>query len=532
MAAGDGEDGQAADTPSWSLDNLNWTGGDAQRYTGYGENEHTDYLNPQGTDYGDDFYRAAGYNGPTTLGNEGGADNSYMMHPQLSQWLKDNNYKFGFSHYGNDQSGGLHNVFQMFNGNNQGVGNRVDNKADSDKQFGYALSALGAAGGAYVGGAVAGGYGAGSVGTGIASGAGGGAAGASASTGGDPQATLKGGITGAVGGAVAGYNPAGAVGITDPQYAKYFNNAVGSGVKTAVGGGSGSQIGQSVLGSATNSAVSAGMQTGASMFGNDSYDPNFGSGGYYTGSGGSDGSTMNLNNDNTQASSLSDWMGKSNNYSSPMAGSAMGQYINAPLTSPNAQQPSMDYSPGVDFNPSIPAGGAAQPNPYKAAMMKALGLTQSNGQNSPGAFDNMAGNLMQLYQSRKNSQQYGGLADNLQSLYGQNSPYAQHLQQSLLRADAAAGRRSQVGPRSVELQARLADLNSRNAPEIARLRASQQNNQGQTLQSLMRMGGQTGAFSTMGNSLRDWFNPQPQTQNNNGYGGFGDVQYGEGYGPQ
>jgi len=64
---------------------------------------------------------------------------------------------------------------------------------------------------------------------------------------------------------------------------------------------------------------------------------------------------------------------------------------------------------------------------------------------------------------------YGNQADNLSSLYGQNSPYSQQLQQSLARKDAAAGRRSQFGTRNVELQARLADIASRDATKLQNL---------------------------------------------------------------
>jgi len=60
----------------------------------------------------------------------------------------------------------------------------------------------------------------------------------------------------------------------------------------------------------------------------------------------------------------------------------------------------------------------------------------------------------------------------LAGLYTQNSPYAQQLAQQLARADAAKGRRSQYGTRNVELQARLADINSRNAAQRKELSAA------------------------------------------------------------
>lgn len=73
--------------------------------------------------------------------------------------------------------------------------------------------------------------------------------------------------------------------------------------------------------------------------------------------------------------------------------------------------------------------------------------------------------------------QNNGLTD----LYGSGSPYAKELRQQLERRDAAAGRRSQYGPREVELQAKLAQLT-----------AQQQNNQAQNNIQLGQLKGQLG----------------------------------------
>lgn len=89
---------------------------------------------------------------------------------------------------------------------------------------------------------------------------------------------------------------------------------------------------------------------------------------------------------------------------------------------------------------------------------------------------------------------FGQQKAGLQSLYGQDSPYAQQLRQSLQRTDAAAGRRSQAGQREVELQARLADLNSRNAPQIQSLSKDQRMAQLSTLRDLAWLGNQAGWF--------------------------------------
>lgn len=57
-------------------------------------------------------------------------------------------------------------------------------------------------------------------------------------------------------------------------------------------------------------------------------------------------------------------------------------------------------------------------------------------------------------------------------LNGMSAPggaYEQALRKQLERRDAASGRRSQYGPREVELQAKLAELASRNAPSLVNL---------------------------------------------------------------
>lgn len=131
----------------------------------------------------------------------------------------------------------------------------------------------------------------------------------------------------------------------------------------------------------------------------------------------------------------------------------------------------------------------------------------SGGYNTPG-FDlggTLAG-LAGLYQGNKaaeSSKQAAGLAQGqaqqLADLYGPNSPYAAQLRQQLERKDAAAGRRSQYGPREVELQARLADVASRNAPNVLAanqsaqtLRQQGQTTRGQQLAGALSLANKTG----------------------------------------
>lgn len=95
--------------------------------------------------------------------------------------------------------------------------------------------------------------------------------------------------------------------------------------------------------------------------------------------------------------------------------------------------------------------------------------------------------LGSLYLQNKSANQFSGMASNLASLYGQDSPYSQMLRQQLTRQDAAGGRRSQYGTREVELQAKLAQLNSQNAPQIAQFQNAALQRRAQQLMQLSAM---------------------------------------------
>lgn len=100
----------------------------------------------------------------------------------------------------------------------------------------------------------------------------------------------------------------------------------------------------------------------------------------------------------------------------------------------------------------------------------------------------------------------------LATMYGPNSPYAAQLRQTLERKDAAAGRRSQYGPREVQLMAALADKQAGVSDSMARLAQTGQANQialnnqrnqtrGQQLALLTNLGRQSGLFNMFsGNS--------------------------------
>jgi hypothetical protein len=149
---------------------------------------------------------------------------------------------------------------------------------------------------------------------------------------------------------------------------------------------------------------------------------------------------------------------------------------------------------GITANHGLNAGEVGAAN---AADMGAKG----GGSNMDGLLGAGLGLGGLLYQNSQNNKGLNGQINGLQGMYGQDSPYSQVLRQQLERRDAASGRRSQYGPREVELQAALANANSRNAPILAQL------NQQKMLQRQRLMTGLNYGFDQLGgmNGIRNLF---------------------------
>lgn len=84
-------------------------------------------------------------------------------------------------------------------------------------------------------------------------------------------------------------------------------------------------------------------------------------------------------------------------------------------------------------------------------------------------------------------------ANSLSNMFSQNSPFAQQLRQQLERRDAASGRRSQYGPREVELQAALAKMAAGIQPSILESRQAGNKNMMQML-SMLTSANKMGVF--------------------------------------
>jgi hypothetical protein len=140
---------------------------------------------------------------------------------------------------------------------------------------------------------------------------------------------------------------------------------------------------------------------------------------------------------------------------------------------------------------SATMGGATLPIQQQANDQRAQALSASYGTNSVspssssavdsfinaisggggnrlsmGNIGDFAAQAMGMYDNNRQRRRAKEQAAGLANLYSPNSPYAQSMRQQLERKDAAAGRRSQYGPREAELAARLTDSQARMAPTL------------------------------------------------------------------
>lgn len=151
------------------------------------------------------------------------------------------------------------------------------------------------------------------------------------------------------------------------------------------------------------------------------------------------------------------------------------------------------------------ASGANAIQPGAGAVYSAGDKAMSDGNGMFGTnmtADDLFKGLGSLYGMSQANKQLGPIQNNLASMYGQNSPYADAMRKQLERRDAAAGRRSQYGPREVELQAKLAGQYSQNVPNL--MAVNNQMNQAKmgNLMNLFALGQKTGAFSAAGDFLK------------------------------
>lgn len=143
--------------------------------------------------------------------------------------------------------------------------------------------------------------------------------------------------------------------------------------------------------------------------------------------------------------------------------------------------------------------------------------TSNGAMGSGGDLGSIASGLYGMYKGNQADKQ----ASTLANMYGQNSPYAAAMRQQLDRRDAAAGRRSQYGPREVELQAALANQYGRNAPTMMAMQNRADMIRGQGMAMLAR--GIKPSLANMFSSGSSWA-PAQSSQT------LGSLYSGSGYG--
>jgi len=131
----------------------------------------------------------------------------------------------------------------------------------------------------------------------------------------------------------------------------------------------------------------------------------------------------------------------------------------------------------------------------------------------------LAGGLAGMYMASQGAKDQKNVA---------NSAAAQQLRQQLDRRDAASGRRSQYGPREVELQAKLAQMQAQYAPGLMNASTSANNQamlaqqarrqqQNAQLNNLLQLGQKSGAFDAAQRGLSGLFGNGSQGGFDRGY---------------
>lgn len=135
--------------------------------------------------------------------------------------------------------------------------------------------------------------------------------------------------------------------------------------------------------------------------------------------------------------------------------------------------------------------------------MNAIGGAGTGGGTQPSGINtgNVFGSLYQMYQGNQYQDSIKQLYNQLSSQFGPDSAYAKQMRQQLDRRDAAAGRRSQYGPREVELQAKLAENQSRQATTLAGLLKDSNAGLTSQLQGAIGLGNETGLNNLFGNAV-------------------------------
>ena len=300
------------------------------------------------------------------------------------------------------------------------------------------------------------------------------------------SSALSGGIGSLAGGISSSFNPASSVGISNPTLSSMFNSGLTGAAGAALKGGN-------ILQGGLTSAATTGLNSMGNSFG-DLWN-SFGGGGdtefdQLEGSGGNFNARPDPYGSNTYDEASPDYR----------YGGAFSQVAQPGMkTAQSASSPidSFSFSPGN------------------------IGSSVGNYLGSHGG--DLASMLYGFYNNKKQQRALQGQQEGLQGLYGQNSPYAQQLRNTLQAKAAQGGKRLNTGAREVQLQAMLADRAAQTMPQQFANQMAQgklQNSMGSNMLNTMN---KMGAFKAMGNGLQNMFGTSPVMQNGTPYQNyFGD----------
>lgn len=369
------------------------------------------YMNESLTGFSDNWQKdVPDYQGDYTTSSDQG---DMSFDPRLSagflNYLKDNNYNFGYKDQGNNFS-----LNSLFGPDGKQVGNsQTYRQTTPDQELSSILSTVSPM--------ITGGINQMNPGsalfdnpltqkifnTALSN------AGVSAASGGNP---LTGAITGGVNAAIPGFNVAGQVGIENPALQNMFNRGLQGASTAALNGG---DVLQGTVAAAAPAAL--GYAGNALMPAGDMPDVG------------------------TLGGTMQDAYGES---SATLGGQSPDAQIAATASLPQSMQTQIGNRATEAASPSVNTGKVP-------AWAQALS----------GAFG--------LYSNYDQMRRMRGASRGLSGLFSPNSPYAKQLRQTLERQDAKRGRRSDYAGRETQLAAALAERNMQMTPTLANLQTAE-----------------------------------------------------------
>jgi len=423
------------------------------------------------------------------MGNIGGGGDNYQWGFDNSNIpnLIDQGYSFQ-GRYGDQGENGYYG--QMLKD-----GKVVDTKFNSldDPFFGALIdfgvgSVLGGAPFLGGGGGLAGtlGYGGGSLGGAIN----GAATGATIAAGNDQNA-FKGALSGAFGGGVSGMNFAKDLGFTNPIASKAINSGLGT---TAGSLANGRSLGDSLKSGLTSAGMSGTTQAlnqiGGSLFG-----------GY--------GQQGNTNMSGGFGDLWNSWTGGGQQALPDSLEGSMGPVEGQTDVTESSYDPgASNYRYAGDQAPNL-FGSQLPQQQQEVGQKQAMGFSMPSMGNLGNFLGNNAGNLASMlygvYNNRKQQNALNGQMNNLQGMFGQNSPYAAQLRNKLMAQAAQRGTRSNVAGREVQLQAALAQNAAGLAPSLFNMQNAKNSLQNNQMNMLLQGG------RMLAPGLQSLFGQQPQS---------------------